>query len=142
MSEQVRDHQTVAGPARSEAENHQQKIRAEQEGEESSCGCSACEKQLGRRGGLRGKWKPFWCRARSGGEGVGVGGVFMGADTPSFIQLQVSGLCAHELVSVMHDVRGCREEEGLMCWWVGQERRGRTRVQSGSGNREGELGIS
>lgn len=66
----------------------------------------------------------------------------MRADTPSLIQLQVSGLCARELVSMLHDVHGCREEEGLMCWWVGQERRGRTGVQSASGNGEGELGIS
>lgn len=42
----------------------------------------------------------------------GGGGVFMCAGTPSLIQLQVSGLWAHELVAVLHDVHGCREEEG------------------------------
>lgn len=31
----------------------------------SFSGCSACERQLERRGGLRGKWKPFQCRAWS-----------------------------------------------------------------------------
>lgn len=77
------------------------------------------------------------CTERWGG-----GGVFTCTDTASLIQLQVSGLCVHELVSLLHDVHGGREEEGLMCRWVGPERRGRTRVQRGSGTGEGDLGIS
>ncbi len=38
-----------------------------EEKKQSTQGCSACEKQLERRGGLRGKWKPFQCCARAEG---------------------------------------------------------------------------
>lgn len=51
-------------------------------------GCSACEKQLERRGGLRGKWKPFQCRAWSG---LG-GGAFARAHVLSLFQLQVNAV--------------------------------------------------
>lgn len=96
-------------------------------GEEERGSSGACEKQLERRGGLRGKWKPFQCRAWSG---LGMGGAFAHIHTHTHTTRRLYSSCRYlglvqartQATSRYDYVAGLSVGRGLICWGGGGDK--------------------